>query len=73
MSTNNHERGSFEFGLTMRISEHPRTITTLLRRFCTAEVRGSNPLGSTLKYIILQVQRVNDKGAEMGFGTFIHQ
>jgi hypothetical protein len=24
------------------------------RRLCTAEVRGSNPLGSTLKYLGLQ-------------------
>jgi hypothetical protein len=30
------------------IPEHQRTTTTLCIRLCTAEVRGSNPLGSTL-------------------------
>jgi hypothetical protein len=36
------------------ISEQQRTTTTLRNRLCTAEVGGSNPLGSTPKMAVLQ-------------------
>jgi hypothetical protein len=35
----------------------PRELSLSDRRLCTAEVRGSNPLGSTLKTHNLQVKR----------------
>src|SRR5215213_4414099 len=44
-------------GLVMLNSEHWRTSMNQRTRLCTAEVRGSNPLGSTVENAVLQEER----------------
>jgi hypothetical protein len=55
--TNNRERGPQGYDLNKRLSEHSRTPGYPSSRFCTAEVRGSNLVGSTPFRASLQVKR----------------
>jgi hypothetical protein len=53
------------------ILQAPETSSKLSCRLCTAEVRGSNPLGSTLKTSDLQIKDEPELGILKGSWAFV--
>ena len=57
-------------GLAMRVFEQWRTAVKPSRRLCTAEVRGSNPLGSNLltRLCLFWLASEDEMGISLGYG-----